>query len=172
MTNFPAPYLDIDGRLLRLAAISGGIGAASYAFIMAEMMYPGLWLTESGRIFQMMLFAKSIAFAICAGCLACVVLKATWRSAPNWLVVALGLITTAISIQAAQSLFDTLLSEGFVASALAWTPGKLAPWLWAGIVVAFFLTSLSLKRFGINLRQKIILKRSDKPIWCTRFDFR
>ncbi|MHA3914370.1 hypothetical protein [Halovulum sp. GXIMD14793] len=28
-----------------------------------------------------------------------------------------------------------------------------------------------LKRFGINLRQKIILKRSDKPIWCTRFDF-
>ncbi|MHA3913744.1 tetratricopeptide repeat-containing sulfotransferase family protein [Halovulum sp. GXIMD14793] len=28
-----------------------------------------------------------------------------------------------------------------------------------------------LKRFAINLRQKIILKRSDKPIWCTRFDF-
>ncbi|MHA3914630.1 hypothetical protein [Halovulum sp. GXIMD14793] len=31
--------------------------------------------------------------------------------------------------------------------------------------------SRGLKRFGINLRQKIILKRSDKPIWCTRFDF-
>ncbi|MHA3913933.1 TrmH family RNA methyltransferase [Halovulum sp. GXIMD14793] len=33
------------------------------------------------------------------------------------------------------------------------------------------MKSEGLKRFGINLRQKIILKRSDKPIWCTRFDF-
>ncbi|MHA3915561.1 hypothetical protein [Halovulum sp. GXIMD14793] len=28
-----------------------------------------------------------------------------------------------------------------------------------------------LKRFGINLRHKLIPKRSDKPIGCTRFDF-
>ncbi|MHA3916448.1 hypothetical protein [Halovulum sp. GXIMD14793] len=28
-----------------------------------------------------------------------------------------------------------------------------------------------LKRFGINLRQRIIPKRGDKPIGCTRFDF-
>ncbi|MHA3915061.1 hypothetical protein [Halovulum sp. GXIMD14793] len=44
------------------------------------------------------------------------------------------------------------------------------------LAVAFFVipntaSNYWLKRFGINLRQKIILKRSDKPIWCTRFDF-
>ncbi|MHA3914039.1 hypothetical protein [Halovulum sp. GXIMD14793] len=35
----------------------------------------------------------------------------------------------------------------------------------------FSIVGLVLKRFGINLRQRITPKRSDQPIGCTRFDF-